>query len=84
MRIYPLAKLLPPYIDDEPPDADPKNRYGIGTSTYMKAVSSGHQFCHSTHPYRKQNDAVMVSKLTSRRCWKTSGLTATRATHQYL
>ena len=52
---YPLAKLLPPYIEDEPPDADPKKRYGIGTSTYMKAVSSGHQFCQSTHPCTEQN-----------------------------
>ena len=37
---YPLAMLLPPYIEAEDDEPVPKNRYGIGTSTYMKAAGS--------------------------------------------
>ena len=46
-RPHPLANVLPPY---EPLSMPPKNSIGIGTSTYMNAVSIGHQLCHSRHP----------------------------------
>ena len=36
--IQPLARLLPPYMDDDPESACPKNSHGMGTSTYMKAA----------------------------------------------
>lgn len=45
---HPLARL--PYPMES--EALPKKRYGMGTSTYMRPVSSGHQFFHSTQPCR--------------------------------
>lgn len=46
---HPLTRLLPPLYEESPPPP-PKKRYGIGTITYMKAVSIGHQLCQRTHP----------------------------------
>jgi hypothetical protein len=40
---HPAAVLLP-----LPPP--PKKRYGMGTSTYINAVSMGHQLDHRAHP----------------------------------
>ena len=70
-------------MDDEPPEADPKKRYGIGTSTYMKAVNNGHQLCQSTQP------CIVMSPFIF---FKESGLgllthtvdVADRRSHQYL
>jgi hypothetical protein len=63
---HPLAKLLPPYSDDEPDELTPKNRYGIGTSTYIKAVKRGHQLCQRTHPC-KAGSQHLRHKINTRR-----------------
>eukprot|EP00878_Enallax_costatus_P036397 GHUV01040869.1.p1 GENE.GHUV01040869.1~~GHUV01040869.1.p1 ORF type:complete len:155 (-),score=23.85 GHUV01040869.1:221-685(-) len=43
----PLANDPRPYVSEP---TEPKKRYGIGTSTYIRPVNMGHQFRHSTQP----------------------------------